>query len=83
LILEPKLRSSKPELKRRKAAKAARRNKVAKPKNVAGIERDSTHAGPGIQKIRNPKSDVSETVGAAAAAKARRLKTIGAANDKK
>ena len=32
---------------------------------------------------RNPKSDVSETAGAAAAAKARRLKTIGAANDKK
>jgi hypothetical protein len=56
---------------------------MAKPKNVAGIERDSTHAAPGIQKIRNPKSDVSETVGAAAAAKARRLKTIGAANDKK
>jgi hypothetical protein len=56
---------------------------VAKPKNVAGIERDSTQAARGVQKIRNPKSDVSETVGAAAAAKARRLKTIGPANDAK
>lgn len=56
---------------------------MAKPKNVAGIERDSTHAGPGIQKIRNPKSDVSESVGAAAAAKRRRLKIVGAANDAK
>jgi hypothetical protein len=64
-------------------AKAQGEVEMAKPKNVAGIERDSTHAAPGIQKIRNPKSDVSETVGAAAAAKARRLKTIGAANDKK
>lgn len=54
-----------------------------KPKNVSGIERDSTHAAKGVQVIRNPKSDVSETVGAAAAAKARRLKTIGAANDAK
>jgi hypothetical protein len=28
---------------------------MAKPKNVAGIERDSTHAGPAIQK--NPKPE--------------------------
>ena len=52
-----------------------------KPKNVAGIERDSTWNR--VQKIRNPKSDVSETVGAAAAAKRRRLATIGPENDKK
>jgi hypothetical protein len=56
---------------------------VKKPLNKAGIENDSKHAASGYQKIRNPKSDVSETVGAAAAAKARRLKTIGAANDAK
>jgi hypothetical protein len=56
---------------------------MAKPANKAGIERDSTRVAKGVQVIRNPKSDVSETPGAAAAAKARRLKTIGAANDKK
>jgi hypothetical protein len=44
---------------------------------------DSTHAAPGYQKPIRLKADHSESVGAAAAAKARRLKIIGAVNDAK
>ena len=43
--------------------------------------RDSTHSHPSVQRVKNPKSDVSESVGAAAAAKQRRLSTIGKMND--
>lgn len=57
---------------------------MAKPKNKAGIENDSKHCDPSVQHvIRNMKADFTESVGAAAAAKNRRKKTIGAANDAK
>jgi hypothetical protein len=53
-----------------------------KPKNVAGIENDSKHAAPGYQRPIRLKADHTESVGAAAAAKARRLATIGPENDR-
>jgi hypothetical protein len=56
---------------------------MAKPQNKAGIENDSKHAAPGVQVPQSIKADFTESVGAAAAAKRRRLKTIGPANDRK
>jgi hypothetical protein len=56
---------------------------VSKPKNKAGIERDSLHSDPSVQKVRNPKADHTESAGAAAAARERQQITKGKVNDKK